>query len=224
MHPADHPEIRQLSLFKNTTDASFAHLLRGAYLQTFPPKVDLITEGDPCDFLYIVVDGSVELFSDWNNRSTTMSVVRPLSTFILAAAVKDVTCLMSARTLEKTKLILLPAIDVRRIIETDIAFAQAVVSELAESYRAVVRNTKSIKMLSSTERLAIYLLNRLATARGAASFELEIEKRQLASYLGMTPENLSRSIKALRSHGVSTSGTEFTITDAEALRKLAKLN
>ncbi|MCP5087386.1 MAG: helix-turn-helix domain-containing protein [Rhodobacteraceae bacterium] len=222
MRPDEHPEIRQLSLFKNIAETSFAYLMRGAYLQTFPPKVDLILEGENCDFLYIVVEGGVELFSSWNGRSTTMSVVRPLSTFILAAAVKDAACLMSARTLKKTRLILLPAVDVRRVLETDVAFSHAVITELAECYRGLVTNTKNIKMRSSFERLAHYLLRRLAESNSECIVTLEIEKRQLASYLGMTPENLSRSIKKLEAHGVKTNGTQFEITDVDDLRKLVK--
>ena len=49
----------------------------------------------------IVLNGSVELFSNLNGRETSVSTVRPISTFILAATIKDAPYLMSARTLEK---------------------------------------------------------------------------------------------------------------------------
>ena len=39
------------------------------------------------------------------------------------------------------------------------------------------------------------------------------EKRRLASLLGMTPENLSRSFTALASHGVMTEGRAIVIKD-----------
>ncbi len=50
------------------------------------------------------------------------------------------------------------------------------------------------------------------------------EKRLLASYLGMTPESLSRAFKALRDHGVHIDGMRVTITDPAALAALVQPN
>ncbi len=45
----------------------------------------------------------------------------------------------------------------------------------------------------------------------------EIEKRLIASYLGMTPENLSRALKTLDDVGITVHGQTVTITDRERL-------
>ena len=71
------------------TDENFTSLMRGAYVQNFPAQIELITEGEPSDFLHVVISGSVDLFSGWNGRDTSMATVRPISTFILAATIKD---------------------------------------------------------------------------------------------------------------------------------------
>ena len=222
MRTTDITEVRKLPLFRGMTDENFDTLTRGGYVQTFPPQVELITEGDPSDFLHIVTDGSVELFASWNDRETMMATVRPLSTFILAATIKDAPYLMSARTLEKSRLVLLPSLDVRSAFDADNNFARAVVTELAQCYRAVIKNSKNIKLRTSIERLANYLIRQQAYNDGAEEFELRIEKRRLASYLGMTPENLSRAIKALRSYGVAMNGSRVTISDPRDLAALAK--
>jgi CRP/FNR family transcriptional activator FtrB len=151
-----------------------------------------------------------------------MATVRPISTFILAATIKDAPYLMSARTLEKSRIVLLPSNDVRDIFEADGKFARAIVTELAQCYRSVVKNTKDLKLRTSIERMANYLLRQHSNAGGAPSFELKIEKRRLASYLGMTPENLSRAIKALRAYEVEIDGPTVSVRNVEDLRKLAK--
>lgn len=222
MRALDHSAIRDLPLFQDMEAENYQTLLRGGYVQNFPPQIDIIIEGDPADFLHIVVDGSVELYAGWSERNTTMAVLHPYSTFILAAAVKDARNLMSARTIEKSKLVLLPADDVRRMFDTDTNFARAVVSELASCYRDVIKHTKNLKLRSSVERLANYLLRQQILAEGATVFDLRIEKRRLASFLGMTPENLSRSIKALRPFGVSIDGQSVVIEPNAKLNKLAK--
>jgi len=214
-------EIRDLALFADMDQTNFRTLMRGAYVQTFPPRIDLISEGESPDFLHIAVSGSIDLFSSWNGRETSLATVRPVSTFILAATIRDAPYLMSARTLEKSRIVLLPSEDVRRVFDTDSDFARAIVSELSQCYRAVVKNTKDLKLRTSLERLANYLLRQRART-GSDEFGLTMEKRRLASFLGMTPENLSRSFKGLEPYSVKVDGIHIKITDPDDLTRFAK--
>jgi len=222
MRVSDIPKIRSLVLFNDMAEDSFSELVRGAYVQDFPPQVDLILEGDRCDFLHIVLDGSVELYAGWNDRETALTILRSDSTFILAAAIRDAPNLMSARTLEKTRVIMLPAEDVRQVFQKDHAFARAVVMELAYCYRGAIKGIKNLKLRTSIERLANYLLKWQKKTGGSDKFSLDIEKRRLASILGMTPENLSRAIKTLRPYGVLIDGQNVEITNPADLKSLAK--
>ncbi len=221
---SDFLDIRSLDLFTEITGAHFDVLMRGAYVQNFPPQIELIAEGDPSDFLHIVLSGSVDLFSSWNGRETSMATVRPVSTFILAATIKDAPYLMSARTLEKSRIVLVPSTDVRAVFDLDSGFARAVVTELAQCYRTVVKTTKDLKLRTSLERLANYILRQQRRADGATEFELGFEKRRLASFLGMTPENLSRAFKGLQPYGLCVEGSRVTISDQADLERFAKPN
>ena len=216
-----HTDIQSLDLFMDMEESNFKSLMRGSYVQNFPQKIELISEGETADFLHVVLSGSVDLFSSWNGRETSMATVRPVSTFILAATVRDLPYLMSARTLEKSRVALIPSQDVRKMFAADSVFAQAIVCELAQCYRSVVKNTKDLKLRTSLERLANYLLRQQGRT-GSAEFDLTMEKRRLASFLGMTPENLSRAFKGLESHGVKVSGNHITINDPADLIRFAK--
>ena len=222
MPESAYPDIRELHLFSEMADEQFRTLMRGAYVQNFPPRIELITEGDSSDFLHIVLSGSVDLFSTWNGRETSMATVWPVSTFILAATIKDAPYLMSARTLEKSRIALVPSQDVRAVFDADQSFARAIVSELAQCYRSVIKAQKNLKLRSSLERLANYLLQQQKHLDDATEFELRFEKRRLASVLGMTPENLSRAFKALRPYGVAIEGNRVKIADVEDLKRFAK--
>ncbi|MDG3039889.1 helix-turn-helix domain-containing protein [Roseicyclus marinus] len=217
-------DIRKLDLFAQMADENFTGLMRGAYVQNFPSQIELITEGDPSDFLHVLVSGAVDLFSTWNGRETSMATIRPISTFILAATVKDAPYLMSARTLEKSRVALIPSQDVRAAFDLDGNFARAIVTELAQCYRSVIKSQKDLKLRTSLERLANYLLRQQRHAGGGSVFELEFEKRRLASVLGMTPENLSRAFKGLQPYGVTVAGTRITIEDHNELKRFAKPN
>ena len=220
MRPDDLPELRGLELFRGMAEENFEALARAAYVQTFPPQVQLIAEGDPADFLHVLLSGQVELFAGWSDRETVMATLRPVSTFILAATVRDRPYLMSARTLEKARVALIPSEDVRAVFDRDAAFARAVVVELAACYRTTIKATKDLKLRSALERLANYLLRQ--RDRLGPRFELPIEKRRLASYLGMTPENLSRAFGTLAQYGVKVDGPAISIADAADLLRLAR--
>jgi len=222
VRPSDLPHVRNLQLFVSMSDARFEVLMRAAYLQTFPAQLDLIHAGDPADFLYVVMEGAVELFAGSNGREATIDIMRPVSTFILAAVVREAAYLMSARTLERSRLLLIPSCDVSDVFQQDGAFARAVVVELAGRYRGVVKEIKNLKLRSGVERLANRLLQYHRDQGATGVLELPVEKRVLASLLGMTPENLSRAFNTLKAYGVQVEGATIRLTDMKALQVLAK--
>lgn len=224
MREEDKPGIRRLPLFREMMSQTFDGLMQVSYAQTFPAQLDLFRQGEAADFLHIVVEGAVELHADWQGREAVMGVVRPVSAFILAACVRDAPYLMSARTLVRSRIVLLPAADLRAAMRRDPDLAMAAMAELAASYRTMVRHAKNLKLRNARERLAAWILRQSEQAGRVASFTLPVEKRHLASYLGVTPESLSRTIRALREDGVRIDGMRVIITNPARLRDLARLD
>lgn len=215
------PPLRGLRLFSAAREDTCARLAAHGGIRCLAPGTVIIHEGSAPECLHIVLDGLVEMFATSAGRETTLDLVRPTRGFILAAVVSDLVQLQSARALEETRLLTLPAGEVRAALADDAGLMQAVIAELGRGYRNTLRSLKGRKLRSSTVRLANWLL-RLRTARGdAAELTLDIEKRTLAALLGMTPEHLSRAFSALREHGVDVHGAAITITDPAALAALA---
>lgn len=219
MREDEKPSLRRLPLFREMMTPTFDSLMQIAYSQSFPPQLELIRQGEYADFLHIIVEGSVELHATWNGRDTVMGIVEPVSTFILAACVREAPYLMSARTLERSKIVMIPAADLRAALRRDPDFAMAAMQELADGYRSFVRHARNMKLRTARERLAAYILSR--STEDATSIVLTAEKRHLASYLGMTPENLSRAAKTLRDDGATMQGMRIVITDRERLKAVA---
>ena len=222
MRPDDQDDIRRLALFSDMAAENFEELMQAAFLQRFPAQVRLIEEGDPADFLHVVVEGCVELFAAANGRETTMDLVCPVTTFILAAVMKDAVYLMSARTTDKSRILMIPSANIRAVFERDAAFARAMVVELASCYRKVVKGLKNQKLRSAVERLANYLLAAERDQGGGGTITLATDKRTLAAFLGMTPENLSRAFNTLRPYGVEVDGRDIRLERGPALANLAR--
>ncbi len=215
-------EMRRLALFDGADPTHIDALLRGSFLQRFPALVELAREGEPADFLHVVVDGQVEVYSAYRDRETTVAVLGPGQSFIVAAVILDRVYLKSARSLTPARVLLIPAVSVRRLFSADAAFARALAQELAYAYRGLVKELKNQKLRTGLQRLANWLLAQDLATGGTGCFPLPFEKKILASRLGLAPEVLSRSFASLLSYNVIVRGPTVEIRDSEALRRLAK--
>lgn len=222
MRPYDAERVKALRLFENVSPATFRNVTAGSHLQRFPSGTFLLLEGDPVDFLYVLLDGQVELHGTWNDKDTTLAILRPVSTFILAAVVLEAHALMTARTLERCEILMISGESMRKAMANDAQFAVAVARDLAGCYRGLVRSIKNQKLRGGAERLANYLLTLRAVQQSERRVRLPHEKRILASLLGMTPENLSRAFAALQKHGVFVHGSEVVLENVRELERLAK--
>lgn len=222
MRQSDTEAVRALPLFSEMAPTEFEALMRAAFLQRFPAQMQLIHEGERADFLHIVVEGLVEMFATGDGRETTIGFLRPVSTFILAAVLVDKPYLQSARTLQNSRILMIPAEAIRAVFARDAAFTRAVVDELAERYREMVREVKTQKMRTGLERLAAWIVAHGEPRGDQLLATIPFEKVKLASFLGMTRESLSRSLAALAEHDVRVSGRTIICHDATRLARLSR--
>ena len=222
MRDSEKTIVRSLPLFSDMSEDHLDEMLTGSFLQRFPATVVLFSESDLTDFLHVLIDGQVELYASANNREGTMTLIKPVATFVLASALTDGAYQMSARTLESSQILMIPAENVRVAMKKDAEFAQKSVLELAACYHGVVRAYKNIKLRTAVERLANYILVQNRRQGSTGVIQLPIEKRTLASMLGMTPENLSRAFTTLKPYGIKVDGAEIRLEKPDDLKLLAK--
>lgn len=214
-------QLKALPLFADMAEASFNALLDAALLQQFPAGVVLIREGEPADFLHVLVDGLVEIYTEQNGDEWGISLIKPVTTFILAAVVSDQSYLNSVRTLAESRVLLIPAPRVRAIFDQDVVFARVVAQELALAYRASVKKLKGHMARSSIERLANWVLAEANRGPGH-NVVIPFDRGTLASHIGTTRENLSRSLALLTEHGVRIRGREIVIDRKDQLEAFAQ--
>lgn len=222
MRPEEIEEMRHLPLFAGVAPQHVERMLRSSFLQRFPGRIDLAREGDPADFLHVVVEGQVEVYSGYRDRETTVAVLGAGASFILAAVLLDRVYLKSARTLTPSRILLLSAEAVRDAFAADAAFARTLASEVALAYRGVVKELKNQKLRSSLERLANWILSQDDAQGRTGRVEIPFDKKVLAARLGMAPEVLSRSFASLAPYGTTIDGSVLRIASRAELEKLAQ--
>lgn len=211
-----------MPLFSGIEAGHAEALLQTSLLRRLHANVELVREGERLDYLHLIVDGQVDVFSSYLDRETTVVVLGPGDCFFIASVILDNVSLKSARTLTPVRVLMVPADTIRKLLYCDAGFARAIAQELACAYRRVVKEFKNQKLRSTIERLANFLLTQYDRSGAKRRFMLPFEKKVLASRLGMTPEVLSRSFMALVPYSVRVCGVAVEIHDVEALRNLAK--
>ena len=214
--------LKSLPLFSEMKPENFDSLLDAALLQQFPAEMILIHESQPADFLHVLLDGLVEIFTEQDGGEWGISLINPISTFILAAVVSDQPYLNSARTLTDSRVLLIPAQRVRDIFEQDVAFARVVAQELAFAYRSTVKKLKGYMARSTVQRLANWILTEAKRDSSQANIVVPFDRGTLTSHIGTTRENLSRNLAQLTEHGVRIRGREIVIDCKELLEALAR--
>lgn len=204
------------------TENALADLLGSALLQQFPAGVVLIHEGYDADFLHVLVDGLVEVFTRQEDEEWGISLVSPVTTFILAAVVSSQPYLSSVRTLSDSSILLIPAQRVRDTFDRDVCFARVVAKELASAYRSSTKKLKGYMARSTVERLANWILVEANKDVATEAIVIPFDRATLASHIGTTRENLSRNLAQLTEHGVRIRGRQIVIDSKTRLEAFAR--
>ncbi len=129
--------------------------------------------------------------------------------------------LLRARAVVESRLLLLPAAALRKAMAEEPALALGLLSCLAQQFRRMTRQVKNLKLRTTTERLACYLLA-LAERQGGKAVTLPYDKGAIAAELGMARESLSRAFAVLADDAIEVAGASVRIRDRAALRRCCR--
>lgn len=225
MQPEDFEKLHQVSLFEDLSENTLQELAKGAFLQRFPVQTVLFRQGDSPDFFHVLLEGCVQLAAtSHNQRETVVEILEPVDAFMPAAVLTNTPYLVSAKVVYTARILMLPAPALRKSITRDPNLALAIIASLSRQYRAMLKQVKNLKLRTSSQRLACYILELEEESGSNGMIELPHDKRLIAARLGMTPESLSRAFSALRRMGVEVRGHRVRLTDTGRLRHYCMLD
>lgn len=184
----------------------------------------LCRQGTPPTVLYVVLEGHVALSSTTPDGSTAViEVLAPGRHFVLASVMAGLPYMQSAYAVQRARLLVIEARPLRAMIERESELSLALLRSLSGEFRALVRQIRDLKVRTTAQRLACYLLAMVPDPNPTkAVFRLPFEKGLLAARLGCRQENLSRAFASLRRLGVETRGANVTLHDVQRLTDYAQ--
>ena len=219
---ADEERLKRSPLHRAIGEPAMALLLANASVQVLPAGARLFEQGEEVRFLHLVLSGRVSLLAKAPGEPDTVIEVFAEGELLVApAAILSLPYLVSAEATTAARVLFIPVEDFRSTLERNPALARAMAELLARHWRVLVRQIKDLKLRSSAQRLAAYLLAIAEIRGGGASVSLPEPRRVIAARLGMTPESLSRAFARLKRLGVSGKGRRLQLESVEQLRSFS---
>lgn len=199
-------------------------LTAGAARRSYPAGTVLFRQGEPAERFFVVLGGQVALsLGDGDDATSISRIVGAGGTFAESCVCGIGAYPVTATVLRTADLAALPRAALCGLLEQRTDLLCGMLAEMSYRLRGLVRQIGDLKMKTTAERLAAYILTLTDSKAGFVEIRLPIEKKVLASRLGMQPETLSRALLKLQPLGVRYRGNSNTlvIKDAAALVRFA---
>ncbi len=211
---------RKPRLIGELGDLSHAKLSSSEF--KYSQGIEIFGQAEPADYIYQVIEGAVrshKLLSDGRRQIGAFHLRGDIfglenSDFhrFTAEAIVDTTlCLIKRSSLE-------------RVAKNDAAMLLSLVAMTTDNLQHVENHLLLLGRKSARERVATFLLEMNGRLTVAGVIALPMTRRDIADYLGLTLETVSRALAALQQKGyLKTSGLhrrEIIVLDPAGLAKL----
>ncbi|MBV6624841.1 MAG: mechanosensitive ion channel [Rivularia sp. (in: Bacteria)] len=153
--------LRQISYFQNCTPRQIRELIEQGFRQMLPPEQVICREGDPGNSFYVILSGSVEIYSEKLNKHI---VNRHAGEFIgEMALLMGIPRSASIRTNEQTTLFVVDHTNLQRLLSNHPQLADQISAELATRSESLASMGILPEKIDSEQGMFKWIRNRINT-------------------------------------------------------------
>jgi CRP/FNR family transcriptional regulator len=217
--------LRGHPLFAAFDDATFEDVLRGSRVTPVSAGKLVFQRGAPATRFFILLEGAVNLVL--HSRLGDEKVVETLRTGSCFAETllfeDDPVYATSAVVVADAVVLAVPSAAYRAALEGSALTCLHLLTSVSRRVDALVREVEAQSLTDARTRIVRHVLELAATGSAIPSSAVELKlpepKRRLAARLGIAPETLSRTFRALRNAGLmAVHGQTIRIDDLDRLR------
>jgi CRP/FNR family transcriptional regulator, anaerobic regulatory protein len=218
-------DVRAITVCKAIADADVARLATIAVVTEVRAAQCFVDEGEPADSFFVVTAGTAKLFKLLpDGRRQIIGFVGP--GHFLALAVSD-TYAFSAEAVEPVRYCRFQRAKLRTLLDDFPLMEKRLLEVASDELAAAQEQMLLLGRKTARERLASFLLMQsrqgLPCGQSRKRFNLPITHRDIADYIGLTMETVSRTLTRLQAERLIdiVSPSQMEICDPVALVDLA---
>src|SRR5690606_33330032 len=151
--------VRKVALFQQVGDEAVDAVARRTVIRPLPRGRPLFRRGEPCQGLYVVVDGRVRVYrASSDGREQTLHLQGPGQTIAEVPLFDGGPYPASARAEEDSRVLFLPLADFQWLYRHHPEVADSVIRELGRRLRRMVQLVEKISLRDVPSRVALTLL------------------------------------------------------------------
>jgi CRP-like cAMP-binding protein len=213
--------LERISLFSGLGRTPLAEIAKRVSVRRMPKLRPLFRKGEPCDGMWIVVEGQVRIFrANREGREQIVHLQGPGQSLAEVPLLDGGPYPAHARAEVDSVLLFLPRAAFESLYREEPEIADAIIRELGRRLRRMVGLVERISLRDVPSRVGLSLLEyaRRAPGGGDAPFTLPHTQSEIAEQLATTRESVARALRTLREEGlIEQEGARVRIPDPEAL-------
>ena len=161
---------------------------------------EIFGEDEPAEYVYQVIDGAVrsyKLLSDGRRQIGAFHLVDDIFGLETGGAHR-----FTAEAIVDTTVRLAKRVSLAHVAEKNATVTRDLLNMTATNLRHAEDHMLLLGRKTSLERVAAFLLEMDHRLRGAGVMALPMSRRDIADYLGLTLETVSRALSALQDKGI----------------------
>jgi CRP/FNR family transcriptional regulator len=207
--------LRSNEYFDTCSPSLIEQIVEHVQLREYEKSEALFWEGDPCDGLYVVLQGSAKLFRvSPQGRQYIVRILQEGDTFAEVPAFDGGLNPVNVETLETCRVWVVDGETLRGLVLAHPQFAQKVLENFGRMLRGMVVKVSEMAFYQVTHRLA-RLINEIPPNDLSGASGAHWTQEQMAARLGTVREVVARSLKELeRSGAIQVENRRIIIRDA----------
>jgi len=203
--------LRANEYFDDLPEVMLQEISAHMYLREYQRGDVLFWEGDPCDGLHIIKQGSAKIFRvSPQGRQYIVRILQEKDTFLEVPAFDGAQNPVNVEALEDCRVWVIDGKVLRELVSSHPQFAQKVLVNFGRMLRGMVHKVSEMAFYQVTHRLARLI------AEMSEEKSVPQTQEQLAARLGTVREVVARSLKELeRSGAIKMEGRRIQIADRE---------
>jgi CRP-like cAMP-binding protein len=213
--------LSAIALFADFTETEVAALAQRAIEKRFDNGEMLFWEGEPCQGVYLIAQGSVKIFrTSAAGREVMLAIETAPSSVAELPLFDGGPYPASVRALEPVVTLFINKNDFQQVCRQYPDVALKVLAVVGRRLRHLVGLVEAMTFGSVTQRLARLLLDE---SHASAAFDLPMTHQELASRLGTVREVVSRNLARFRGDGlIRVQGRQVEILNRAGLEQEAE--